>query len=157
MAGEVVKSSASDLFSFGQGPSKLATSLDVTKRGSRKLLNKALSECDMRLTEQINREFKVKDFVIHAVTVRGKENGELADCTRLVLITHDEKTLECVSDTLVSAFQRLAWVYGVPPWEPPMKVIVRTKKKGERSIYWLEDASDDEPEPTSAKPAAKAK
>lgn len=124
--------------SFGNGGTRMSTSLDITKPSERVKLLKAFQDCDARLTESVNLSIKAVDFVAHDVELTSKETGEVVQCTRLVVIDADGLTYECVSGTLLKSLQTVAFAYGQPPWTPPITLTVKTKKRGERSIYWFD-------------------
>jgi len=124
--------------SFGGGGQKMSTSLDLQNPSNRVILLKAFQDCDMRLTEAVNVLISAVDYVAHEISLVSKETGELVDAVRLVVIDTDGATYECVSTTLLKSLQTVAFAYGPPPWSPPMTLTVRTKKRGERSIYWFD-------------------
>lgn len=126
------------LMSFGGGNGRLASSLDLKTQEGRVKLLRCMNDCDKRLTECINEGIMVTNYVIHEIEIESRNGGELITVPRLVLISKDGKTYECVSETLLQSLKVIAFAYGRMPWEPARKLTVRTKKKGERSIYWFE-------------------
>lgn len=137
MSEEIAKAK-SGLMSFGDGGRKMSTSLDLTQPNNRVKLLNALQDCDGKLTELVNTLLKVTDYVAHEVDITSKETGEVATCTRLVLIDDHGETYQCVSSTLLRSIQTVAYAFGPPPWIPPLEMTVKTRRNGERSIYWLD-------------------
>lgn len=123
---------------LGPAPFTLSTSLDLTNPQNRVTLLKAMQDCDYRLTEHVNMPIQACDYVAHKVTITGKETGEVAECMRLVIVDTEGKTYQCVAATLLQSIQTVAFAYGPPPWADPITLTVRTKKRGERSIYWFD-------------------
>src|SRR5262245_28345252 len=120
---------------------KISTSLDLANQDARKILLNCLQNCDARLTEQVNRDIELVNYMAHNIQVQSRAGGELVDCVRLVVIDKDNLTYECVADTLIQSLGSLMFAYGQPPWNPPIKVQVKSKKKGTNSIYWFEPQS----------------
>jgi hypothetical protein len=60
------------------------------------------------------------------------------DCIRLVIVDKAGKTYGCVSNTLLRSLATICYVFGTPPWATPIKLTVRTKRNGEKAIYWFE-------------------
>lgn len=137
MSGEIAKQ-VNDLDSFGLPGRKMATSLDISDKSKRLLILKCLQDCDSRITEHVGEPIVVTDYFIHDVQLTSKEDGELIICPRLVLIDKDGFTHECVSATILSSMQSIAFVNGKPPWPDGVTLVPRMKRKGERNIYFLE-------------------
>ena len=126
------------IMQFGDASHKMATSLDLTNPNNRVVLLKAMQDCDARLTENVNVPIKVCDYLAHDVEITSRETGELITVTRLVLIDDKGCTYETTGNTLLKSIQTVAYAFGPPPWNPPITMMVRTKKRGERSIYFFE-------------------
>jgi hypothetical protein len=135
---EELQEQPSGLMSFGDGGRKMSTSLDLQLPNNRVKLLNALQDCDGKLTELVNVPIKVTDYVAHEVDLTSKETGEIVTCTRLVLIDVDGSTYQCVSSTLLRSIQTVAYAFGPPPWNPPLEMTVKTRRNGERSIYWFD-------------------
>lgn len=136
MAGEMAEAKP-DIMQFGSNDNRLATSLDLTKQENKKIIMNALQECDAKLVEQVNKRIRIRDYVVHDVTKLEEKTGELIPLVRLVVIDELGCTYECTSVTLLNSMQRLAWVFGKPPWNPPLEVEVKHRKKNNRDIYWF--------------------
>lgn len=126
------------LMTLGRQGFTLSTSLDLTNPQNRVTLLKAMQDCDFRLTEHVNMPFDATDYVAHKVMMTSKESGEVVEVTRLVIVDTQGKTYQCVAETLLQSIQTVAFAYGPPPWANPITLTVRTKKRGERSIYWFD-------------------
>jgi len=129
---------AADLMSFGGGAGRLATSLDMQSQSGRHRMLKCLQDCDARLTDEVNIPLNITDYLVHDVELTNKDTGEVTGATRMVLIDDKQCTHECVSLGLLRSFQRLASLFGIPPWEPAKRLTVKSKRKAERNLYWLE-------------------
>jgi len=117
---------------------RMSTSLDLTKNTDRLRLEKAMQGCDGKLTEMVNKTITVTDYVAHDVEMNGKSEGEKVHGVRLVLLSKDGKSYDCVSETLLQSIQLLAFSRGDPPWKNGLKLTICSKKKAERNIYWFE-------------------
>ena len=126
------------LESFGPQGGRLATSLDLSTQSGKVELIRCMNNCDARLTEEVNQTVAVVDWLVHEVELVSKETGEAVMATRMVLIDADKMTHECVSNTLLQSFKCLVFAFGPCPWSPSRKLMVRSKRKGERNIYWFE-------------------
>lgn len=129
-----------DLMSFGGGGQRLSTSLNVDDPAMARRFLSAQQDCDRRLVECVNQQIAVTDYVVHDVELKNRETGEVIPSVRLVLIDKDGLTYEAVSETLLRSFQRIAFLFGKPPWNPSRVLVPMTKKKGEYSIYWFDVA-----------------
>lgn len=127
-----------DIQTFGGGAGRLATSLDLQTQPGRQKMLQCLQDCDGRLTDEVNTKLKITDYLVHDIEMTDKKTGEVTGATRMVLIDADGCTHECVSLSLLRSMQRLAYVFGSPPWNPPQQLTVKSKRKGERNIYWLD-------------------
>jgi hypothetical protein len=116
----------------------LTTSIDMTNMAGRQLIVQCMQECDARLTDVVNTEIHITDFMAHNVRINGKEPGEVIDAVRLVVIDKDRMRYECVSATLLRSLGQLLFLFGEPPWKQPIKVKVKTRRQKERNIYWFE-------------------
>lgn len=125
------------LMQFGGHSARMATSLDLTEPNNRVKMLRAMQDCDARLTECVNMDIAAVDYVAHDVDLTSKETGEVVTATRLVLIDADGMCYECVSATLLKSLQTVSFAFGPPPWNPPLTLTVKTKKRGERSIYFF--------------------
>jgi hypothetical protein len=127
-----------DLMEFGGGGQRLATSLDVDSADGKRAFLTAQQDCDFRLVECVNQPIHVANYLVHDVELSNRETGELTPAVRLVLVDVNGKSYECVAATLLRSFQRIVYLYGRPPWNPPRVLTPKTKKKGEFSIYWFD-------------------
>lgn len=134
---EIAKQQAG-LESIGGKTRQMYTSLDIAKKEKRQLIMKALQDCDAKLTENVNVTISAVDYFAHDVQLKGKEEGEIVDAIRLVVIDDKGLCYECVSQTLLRSLQTVAFVFGPPPWNPPLKLTVKSRRNGERNIYWFE-------------------
>lgn len=116
----------------------LTTSIDLTNQAGRQLVVKCMQDADARLTEIVNTDIYLTDFVAHNVRINGPEPGEMIEAVRLVVIDKDQLRYECVSATLLRSLGQLLFLFGEPPWKQPIKVRVKTRRQKERNIYWFE-------------------
>jgi hypothetical protein len=137
MASEIA-TPAQSLSDMIGGQSRLVSSMDLTKLDNRKILMAALQSTDGKLTDMVNTTIEAVNYVAHDVKVNGKAEGEYIDCIRLVIVDKAGKTYGCVSNTLLRSLATICYVFGTPPWATPIKLTVRTKRNGEKAIYWFE-------------------
>lgn len=116
----------------------VTTSLDLKSNDGRKAMIKCLQDCDARLTDQVNVELGIVNFLAHNVSIANKEGTGYTEAVRLVVIDDKGLRYECVSTGLVESLGHLLFLFGEPPWVNPVRVKVRTKRNKERNIYWFE-------------------
>lgn len=121
------------------GGGQTLTSVDVAKPTGKKLVMKAMNACEFKLVDEINKELKITDFVLHKVMLTNRDDGEITEAVRLVLVDDKGRCYECVAATIVNSFRMHVELYGAPPWHPARKMCVRKKQKGDRNIYWLDE------------------
>lgn len=137
MSEEIVRQQT-PLAEFGGGANRLRTSLNLDDPKQRQRMVATFNDCDAQITEIIGQKIMVTDYVLHDAQFRGKTDGEMVAGIRLVLIDKDGLTYQTTGETLLRSFQRIVYGWGEPPWTTPLGLTPRTKKKGERSIYWFD-------------------
>lgn len=124
---------------FGDSGTRMATSLDLSKPGNRQLLARAMGGDLLQLTEQVNAEFAIRDYLVHEYDKVDDVTREVQRLTRMVIFTSDDVPMQCVSRTLLNSLKHLSYAFGPCPWNPPLKVRLKMKRKGEATqIYWFE-------------------
>lgn len=121
------------------GPGRMTvTSLNLADKKAKRTVLAAMQACDGRLTEMIGQRIVVTDYVAHGVEMNGATDSEIIPGNRLVLVDTKGKTYETVGSTFISSFKTICDMEGYPPWPEGFGLTMRTRKKGERSIYWFD-------------------
>lgn len=128
-----------ELATFGDAGTRMATSLNLDKPDNRRALARAMGGDLLQLTEQVNAELDIANYLVHEYDKSDEETGEVTRLVRLVVFSGDGTPLQCVSKTLLNSLKHLTYAFGPCPWDPPLKVKLRMKRKGENvQIYWFE-------------------
>jgi hypothetical protein len=84
---------------------------------------------DVKTIDDIPPEgIPVKHFYVHPVELDGKEDGEIVDAIRSVLITPEGVAYGFVSNFLARDLARMISVFGIGEWKPPIQIKVRSNK-----------------------------
>lgn len=77
-------------------------------------------------------------FYAHGVQLDGPTPGEVVDAVRCVLITKDGQCYQAVSNYLARDLADMIRVFGLQPWEPPVKIRVQVNKgKAGHTFYTI--------------------
>lgn len=112
---------------FDVGHENIWTSLKLEEKGNKKTMLKALSQADYNFESFPPGGFEVENLLIHEVELES-EDGELIKQMRIVLISPSGETCSFCSNGVVKGIKNLMFVYGVPPWNPAVKVRVKQVK-----------------------------
>lgn len=104
------------------GAEQYYTSLDKTNPTHKHLIMRCVGDCDHRLKDCINLELEITDVFAHRVELTNEQTGEIQIAPRIVLITKQGETVECVSEGVHRDLAMLMWLYGKPPWQTPLLV-----------------------------------
>ena len=89
--------------------------------------------------EWINKEFKIKYWLVWAITLIDKETGELVDTYRSVIIQPDKTAIGFVSEGIVRSLQLLVAQFGDKMLEDPVTVILKSISLADgKNFYRLE-------------------
>lgn len=124
----------------GQCDPKYYTSIDIEKRSGRKIIMQCISGQCERLRDKINQQITVSDLFCQEVEIDREDSQGKVRCPRVVLITPDAEMYETVSVGVSRDVAAITWMYGPPPWDPPVVVVPRTKTIGKsgKSVMYLE-------------------
>lgn len=89
-----------------------------------------------KLDDNLDKPFELTDWVAQAVDVV-QDNGTLTPSVRVVLITKDGSSYDCVSEGIAKALSTWQAVLGHPSqWESAVKVKA-VREKGRRGFYYM--------------------
>ncbi len=92
----------------------------------------------------INEEIAIRWFFIHSVRINGETDGEIIDTFRTVIVDGDRNAIAFVSEGILASIEQLVAAYGMGPFDPPLKVVLRQiDLKGGRSMFRLESTKFD--------------
>lgn len=112
---------------FGEEQQKIWTTLNLQNQADRKLMVKALGQADFTFDDLTDKIFTVENIVVHEVDIES-ESGEVIKQLRTVLISPDGTTCSFCSNGMVNGIKNLAFIYGMPPWNPALKVKIKQQK-----------------------------
>lgn len=135
------------------GSNNFYTSLSSDDPKTRKVLFNAMTSPTAKLGDMIGKKIVLTDVFCESITMEKKDadgNPVLDDETgepirqnapRIVLITKDGNSYQCVSTGIFNALQKLISIFGEPSWtdgiEVEVKQIQKTGKNGVRNILTL--------------------
>lgn len=115
---------------------EISTSLSIESKEDRDMLANCLTGEDDKLSNLVGKPFALANYVVHSVTMLEAASGEYVQGTRIVLLTDKGKRFSCVSVGIMQALRTFIGVYGCPPWEPPLRVVV-TQGKSRQGFNFL--------------------
>lgn len=100
-----------------------------------------MNSADEKLSDHINEVIPVMDFFCETVHLdRVTKDGEIVNepQPRIVLVSEEGVSYQCVSQGIFSALKRLVYMYGEPTWKTPIKIKVKQVNKNDRKMLTFE-------------------
>lgn len=113
---------------FRGGVKRVFTTLDIETFEGKVLAAKCMSNAEIPNETLRTEPFFVKNIFIHGVTLTNEETGETKESRRAVLINPEGETVAFVSEGVISSLQNLTGLFGLPPWEPAIPVMMKEVK-----------------------------
>lgn len=137
MSDELVKHEQSpEIFSLGR---RMFTSLDRSNEKHKNTLMRCISNCSTKVSAAINEEILIEHVFGHEVELTSEETGQVNTAVRCVLITPAGVTIECVSAGIHRDLSAFIYLFGPPPWNPPICCKPRQKElSGGKRWFTLE-------------------
>lgn len=101
-------------------------------------LYNALNSPDVRISDHVNKEIDLRDFVIEPVELRNETTGELEVAPRVVLIDTDGNSYHGVSNGIYNALSRLCMIYGRSSFPNGLPVRIKQINRGANRLFTLE-------------------
>lgn len=124
-----------------QQPQDFALSVWTSLPDDRKTdLLMALQADALPLREMLGDDepLEVQHIVAHRIELVDEKTGEVDEADRIILITPNGDMYACVSKGVRKSVQLLMMAYGMPPWEPPVRVRMNeTQTRKGRRLYQL--------------------
>lgn len=99
----------------------------------------ALSATSHSLSEYVNMEITIKNFVIEQIEIADKDTGELRPAWRTVIVDTDGSSYGCASIGVFNSIRHIVMFKGTPEqWNEPLTVRVKETNKGANRILSLE-------------------
>lgn len=99
----------------------------------------ALSATNHNLSEYVNMEITIKNFVIENIHITDKDTGELRPAWRTVIVDADGTSYGCASTGVFNSIRHIVLFKGTPDqWNEPLTVRVKETNKGTSRILSLE-------------------
>ncbi len=112
---------------FGGDKVNIWSSIDINSTEGKMKVQKALASADYGSEHVMKVPFEVQDIVVHGVKIVD-ENGEVTDATRTVLLSPSGETVSFTSEGVISSLRNIFSIFGLPPFNPPLKVQVKEVK-----------------------------
>lgn len=117
-------------------------SLHPTNEEEKAALYNAQNNTPNRVKEHIGEIIDLKHVYVEAVQVTNRETGERNSAPRVVLITANNDSFQCVSIGVYSAIRKIFGIYGTPDkWTKPLPIKIKQVSKGEKSMLTLDIVS----------------
>jgi hypothetical protein len=115
------------------------TTIDSGPVENKQLLGRCWQTADVKGEDIIGQQIRLWQVMMHSIDLEDPDTGETADAVRTVLIDEARKTYGFVSVGVAKSLGMITSLWGLPPWQPPLVVVVRQKstRKGRR-LYVLE-------------------
>lgn len=117
---------------------EVATSIDRSTPQGRAMLFTALQAETLGLGELLGEPITVQHVVVHPAQSIDEETGGVKSFLRVVLIGPDGELYSCASTGIVEALSKFSWVFGNPPWVPPLKFRTKQVVNGKKRYYTIE-------------------
>lgn len=99
----------------------------------------ALSATNHSLSEYVNMEIGIKNFVIEKIDITDRETGEKREAWRTVIVDAGGASYGCASVGVFNSIRHIVMFKGTPDtWDEPMRVRVKETNKGANRILSLE-------------------
>lgn len=106
------------------------TSLDLKKPEQNDLFMFHRQATDGRIRDAVNQEIAIVHILAHPAQKMDVATGELLDLVRVVLIDADGVGWQAFSKGIRSSVKALFQSRGLPPYDPPVKVVVQQVQSG---------------------------
>lgn len=114
------------------------TSLKATTTEEKIHLYNAMNNPDKKLGDCVNEIIKAKDLYCEEVECVNEETGEVTIAPRVVIVDDKGISYQCVSVGVWSAIKRLIAIFGVPTWDEPIALKVKSINKDKKRLLTLE-------------------
>lgn len=96
------------------------------------MVYKAMNAPDMKLSDLINTEICIRDFITESITLHNDDGTERPG-VRIGLICVDGTTIVTSSNGILRALKTMVAIFGKPSWSDGIKVkVVQTERNGRR-------------------------
>ena len=90
------------------------------------------------IADALGKQIDLVNYVVHEVTVKDKETGEIANVARLILIAADGSAYHAISTVMLNRLRDMVGVLGNPDsWPTPVPVFVSEERSGAYRYYDL--------------------
>ena len=112
----------------------MVTSIECSDDKQGAILYNAIMSPDYGLSEFINKNLFVTDYVCQTIEIEDNETGETVQAVRTVIIDKDGKSYGAVSNGIVQSLATLKMVFNVRDWhkDPVEVTVVQPQYKGGR-------------------------
>lgn len=107
----------------------------TTERGRAELLE-IIEAPALAADENLNVDIDVVGYVCHPAERIDQETGEVSHFTRTVLLLADGRKIGMGSDFARRSLDRMAFVRGHAPWNPPLKCRIVPERSSNKRTYY---------------------
>lgn len=117
--------------------SSIYCSLKAKTDEEKDVMYNAANNPEFALADAIGQTLAVTDMLIETVKITDDETGVENYAPRIVLITNDGKTYQCVSTGVFNSLRKMVAIYGEPTWTDGLPIAVKQIVKGKKRILSL--------------------
>jgi hypothetical protein len=117
------------------GNAMYSSIVDDGSRESKIKIYNALTQSSGKLLKlaKEGKTIKVTDIMAHNIRLTDEETGEIADVTRVVLVTETGESYSATAKGVVGSVQQIVGIVGRAPWTPALEIKpmeVETRRAG---------------------------
>lgn len=101
---------------------------DPGDRAAAAKLFTAMNNPNHNISDHINEEIPVRDFLIEMTDMVDEQTGEVDTAPRCVFVTPEGDSYQAVSVGMANVLRNLVAAFGPAPWEPPITIKIKQQK-----------------------------
>lgn len=124
------------------------TSLDRTNPAGRLRFLQASQAADRAVSDTIGQWLPCEHIIMQLCELANAETGELELATRIVILGHDGRSVDCWSNGVARGLQMVYQEFGRPPYPPGFELLVEQKRAGKKGRTYVLSCRQRTEEPT---------
>lgn len=122
---------------LASGERMYMTTLDDTTPEGKILLYNIAEGGTRQLRECVNQELLIEHLYCDTIYMKDEETGEVRDTPRIILIDTDGNGYRATSMTVYRSMQRICNIFGMGPWNPPLKIKPELQTRGKNQMLTI--------------------